>query len=39
MAHHFQIDLTEAFPAKLKKNAEKYPVEKARGRAAKYTEL
>ena len=39
MAHHFQIDLDKAFEQKLAKNAEKYPVEKSRGKAKKYTEL
>ena len=33
------ISLPEAVRAKLKVNAEKYPVEKARGTARKYTEL
>jgi dCTP diphosphatase len=33
------IDLAAAIEAKLGKNAAKYPVEKARGRAVKYTEL
>jgi NTP pyrophosphatase (non-canonical NTP hydrolase) len=33
------IDLTEAFRKKIEKNAAKYPVEKARGVAKKYTEL
>lgn len=33
------IDLTEAFLAKIEKNEKKYPVEKARGSARKYTEL
>ncbi len=33
------IDLAAAIEAKLDKNAAKYPVEKARGRAVKYTEL
>ena len=33
------IDLAAAIEAKLAKNAAKYPVEKARGRAVKYTEL
>lgn len=32
------IDIAEQFQAKMKKNAEKYPVEKAKGRADKYTE-
>jgi NTP pyrophosphatase (non-canonical NTP hydrolase) len=39
MAHHFQIDLGEAFPKKLAKNALKSPVEKSRGKSTKYTEL
>ena len=33
------IDLTEAAVAKLELNARKYPVEKAKGNARKYTEL
>ncbi len=33
------IDLAAAIEAKLAKNAKKYPVEKARGRSDKYTEL
>lgn len=33
------IDLAEAASAKIDINAEKYPVEKARGNARKYTEL
>jgi NTP pyrophosphatase (non-canonical NTP hydrolase) len=33
------IDLAKAIEAKLAKNAVKYPVEKARGSAKKYTEL
>ncbi len=33
------INLGEAVEAKMAKNAEKYPVEKARGSAVKYTEL
>lgn len=33
------IDLSAAIDAKMKKNAVKYPVEKARGNALKYTEL
>ncbi|MBI2515649.1 MAG: nucleotide pyrophosphohydrolase [Opitutae bacterium] len=33
------IDLAAAIEAKLAKNAKKYPVEKARGRSAKYNEL
>jgi dCTP diphosphatase len=33
------IDLAAAIEAKLAANAKKYPVDKARGRSAKYTEL
>lgn len=33
------IDLTSAIEAKMAQNARKYPVEKARGRSEKYTEL
>ena len=33
------IDIGEAFMAKLEKNAQKYPVEKSKGKATKYTEL
>ena len=39
LAEHAKIDLAEAFRAKLQKTAKKYPVEKARGSARKYTEL
>jgi dCTP diphosphatase len=33
------FDLAEAIKAKLRANAEKYPVDKARGSAKKYTEI
>ena len=33
------IDIASAIATKMRKNAEKYPVEKARGNALKYTEL
>jgi len=33
------IDISEAVAAKVKKNAEKYPVEKAKGNSLKYTEF
>ena len=33
------IDLAAAIEAKMKRNAEKYPVEKAKGRSDKYTDL
>ena len=39
LADKLEVDLLEAAREKLKKNAEKYPVEKARGSAKKYTEL
>ena len=39
MADTCGIDLLEAVDAKVDQNAAKYPVEKARGSAAKYTEI
>lgn len=39
IADKARIDLEAAAHAKLKKNAEKYPVEKAYGSSLKYTEL
>ncbi len=39
LAHDLKIDLPAAFRAKLLQNAEKYPVDKAKGVAKKYTEL
>jgi dCTP diphosphatase len=39
LAHHYQIDLPTACKDKIKKNREKYPVAKSRGRNVKYTEL
>ena len=39
VADHCQIDVSQAVQDKLAKNAVKYPVEKARGRADKYTKL
>ena len=38
-AQRHDIDLASAFAAKLAVNAERYPIEKARGRNAKYTEI
>ena len=35
----FELDIDEILQAKIKKNEEKYPVEKAYGNKAKYTEL
>jgi dCTP diphosphatase len=39
LAHDLEIDLPAAFVEKMKLNAKKYPVEKAKGIAKKYTEL
>ncbi len=39
IAERAGIDLPQAAAEKLTKNAEKYPVEKSRGNAKKYTEL
>jgi dCTP diphosphatase len=38
-ANMTDIDLSEAIAAKLKKNAENYPVSKSKGRSSKYNEL
>jgi NTP pyrophosphatase (non-canonical NTP hydrolase) len=39
LADHYGLDVTEIMQAKLAKNKEKYPVEKAKGSAKKYNEL
>ena len=39
MANALNIDIPEAIQNKLDKNAAKYPVEKAKGKSKKYTEL
>lgn len=39
MSSDFDIDLEQAFLRKMDKNALKYPVQKAKGSHAKYTEL
>lgn len=39
LAHDLKIDLAEAFEAKIALNKQKYPIEKSRGSAKKYTEL
>jgi len=39
IAHDLKIDLANAFARKIELNKKKYPVEKARGSARKYTEL
>ena len=39
LSHDIDIDIIEASNKKIKKNAEKYSVEKAKGKHNKYTEL
>jgi dCTP diphosphatase len=39
LAHDLNIDLPAAFRAKLRHNAQKYPIEKAKGVARKYRDL
>ena len=39
LADRYGLDLDEIIQAKMKKNAEKYPVEKAAGVSTKYTDL
>ncbi len=39
LAHDLRIDLDTAYREKMKKNEKKYPIEKAKGKAKKYTEL
>lgn len=39
LANDLQVDLPAALRAKLAKDAAKYPIEKSKGRATKYTEL
>ena len=39
LANDLQVDLGAALEEKLRKDALKYPIEKSRGRADKYTEL
>lgn len=39
LASDLDIDLGEALEQKLAKDAEKYPVDKAKGKSSKYTEL
>ncbi len=39
LAHDLDIDLVKAVDRKMKKNALKYPVKKARGKSTKYTKL
>ena len=39
MADAFSLDLAEIVRQKIKMNAQKYPVDKAKGKATKYTDL
>lgn len=39
MAHDLGIDVSAALQAKLRRNALKYPVDKAKGSSSKYTDL
>jgi len=39
IANHYNIDLLQALEEKMKINAKKYPVNKARGKSKKYTDL
>ncbi|KKP32330.1 MAG: hypothetical protein UR22_C0013G0002 [Parcubacteria group bacterium GW2011_GWC2_32_10] len=39
MSHDLKIDVLDALEKKIKKNEEKYPVEKAKGKHAKYNKL
>ncbi len=39
MSNDLNIDIEKAFLQKLKENAKKYPVKKAKGKHTKYTEL
>ncbi|HYE59680.1 MAG TPA: nucleotide pyrophosphohydrolase [Candidatus Kapabacteria bacterium] len=38
MSHDLHIDIAEAFRQKLEKTKKKYPVDKAKGKAGKYTD-
>jgi NTP pyrophosphatase (non-canonical NTP hydrolase) len=39
LCSRYDIDLTQAFEKKMKLNAEKYPIEKSKGRSTKYSNL
>jgi len=39
MSHDMNIDLAKAFEAKMKKNEQRYPVEKSKGKHTKYNKL
>jgi len=38
LCHDVGIDINQAVEAKIKKNSEKYPIEKVKGKSDKYTE-
>ncbi len=39
MAHDLEIDIEKAFEIKMKENAKKYPIKKAKGKHTKYNKL
>ncbi len=39
LSNHYDINLVSALDKKMDKNEEKYPIEKAKGNSAKYSEL
>lgn len=39
LSNYYEVDLLDALEKKMDKNEAKYPIEKAKGRSAKYTEL
>lgn len=39
LAEHYNLDVKDIILEKIKKNGEKYPIEKAKGNAKKYDEL
>ncbi len=39
MSHDLKIDIIDALDRKMKKNAEKYPIKKAKGKHTKYNKL
>jgi len=39
LAEKYNFDINEIVSSKIKKNADKYPIEKAKGTAKKYTDL
>lgn len=39
LSNHYDIDLFSALKSKMEKNRKKYPIDKAKGKSDKYTEL